>query len=81
MFVCEWSYMKYLRPIYINQQENTTNLNNSFSIENDKRAAQVELEPTAYCLLGRCSTTKLPRQLNGWVESKLYKGNWSNLTR
>ena len=26
-----------------------------------------------YCLLGRHSTTELPRQLNGWVESKQYK--------
>ena len=36
-------------------------------------AAQVGLEPTTYCLLGRCSTAKLPRQLNGWIESKQYK--------
>ena len=43
------------------KQGNPTNLNNSFSIENEKRAAQVGLEPTTYCLLGRCSTTKLPR--------------------
>ena len=38
-------YMKTLRPIYI-KTGNTTNLNNSFSIENEKRAAQVGLEPT-----------------------------------
>ena len=30
--------------------------------------ARVRLEPTTYCLLGRCSTT----ELNGWVKSKLY---------
>ena len=51
--------MKTLRPTYINKQGNTTNLNNSFSIENEKRAAQVGLEPTTHCLLGRCSTTEL----------------------
>ena len=38
------------------RQGNTTNLNVSFSMENEKRAAQVGLEPTAYCLRGRCST-------------------------
>ena len=33
-------------------------------MENEKRAAQVGLEPTTLYLLGR---------LNGWVESKQYK--------
>ena len=73
-----------LLDLYKSKQGNTTNLNNSFSIENEKRAAQVRLEPTTYCLLGRRSTIKLPRKVNGWVESKQYiqgKGNWSNLTR
>ena len=63
---------------YING--NTTSLNNSFSKENEKRAAQVGLESTTYCLLGRCSTTKLLRQLNGWVESKQYKERVIGLT-
>ena len=57
----------------INKQGNTTNLNNSFFTENEKRAAQVGLESTTYCLLGRCSSSKLQRQLNGWAESKLRK--------
>ena len=37
-------------------QGNTTNVNISFSMENEKRAAQVGFEPTTYCLRGRCST-------------------------
>ena len=65
-------------------QGNTTNLNISFSIEYEERAAQVGLEPTTYCLLGRCSTTKLPRQLNGWPLGRIKAiqgtGNQSNLT-
>ena len=32
------------------------NLNISFSMENEKIAAQVGFEPTTYCLRGRCST-------------------------
>ena len=40
----------------------------------EKRAAQVGLEPATLYLLGRCSTTELPRQLNGWVESRQHKG-------
>ena len=35
-------------------QGNTTNLNISFSM--DKKAAQVGIKPTTYCLQGRCST-------------------------
>ena len=66
--------------LHKSKQGNTTNLNNSFSMENEKRAAQVGLEPTTYCLLGRCSTTKLLRQLNGWVESKQYKARAIDLT-
>ena len=40
------------------KQDNITNLNISFSMENEKIAAQVGLEPqhTLYCLQGRCST-------------------------
>ena len=38
------------------KQGNTTNLNISFSMENEKRAAQVGFKPTTYCLRGRCST-------------------------
>ena len=47
-------YMGTVRPK--SRQGNTTNLNISFSTENEKRAAQVGLEPTTYCLRGRCST-------------------------
>ena len=48
--------MKTLRSIYVNKNKaNTTNLNNSFFTEKEKRAAQVGFEPTTYCLLGRCS--------------------------
>ena len=50
-------HMTTLRLTYVNEQGNTTNLNVSIK----QRAAQVGLEPTTYCLLGRCSTTKLPR--------------------
>ena len=64
-------HMGIARPKPI-QGNTTTNLNISFSIENEKRAAQVGLEPTTHCLLGRCSTTELPRQLNRWVESRQY---------
>ena len=42
-----------------------------------KRAAQAGLEPATHCLLGRCSTTELPRQLNGWAESRQYKESLS----
>ena len=38
------------------KQGNTTNLNISFFMKNEKRAAQVRFEPTTYCLRGRCST-------------------------
>ena len=66
--------------LHKSKQGNTTNMNISFSIENEKRAAQVGLEPTTYCLLRRCSTTKLLRQLNGWVESRQYKARATSLT-
>ena len=69
-----------LLDLHKSKQGNTTNLNISFSIENEKRAAQVGLEPTTYCILSRCSTTKLPRQLNGWVESRQYKARATSLT-
>ena len=42
--------------------------------------AQVGLEPTTCCLLGRCSTTELPRQLNGWVKPRQYKTRATDLT-
>ena len=69
-----------LLDLYKSKQGNTTTLNISFSIENEKRATQVGLEPMTYCLLGRCSTTELPRQLNGWVESRQYKTRATSLT-
>ena len=56
----------------INKQGKTTNLNKSFFTENEKKSAQVGFKPTTSCLLGKCLTTELPWQLNGWVESKLY---------
>ena len=59
-----------LLDLHKSKQGNTTNQSNSLFKE--KRAAQVGLEPTTYCLLGRCSTTELPRQLNGWVELRKY---------
>ena len=61
--VCAWK----LLDLHKSKQGNTTKLNISFP--NEKTAAQVGLEPTTHCLLGRCSTTELPRQLDGWVES------------
>ena len=44
-----------LLDLHKSKQGNTTNLNISSSVEKEKRAAQVGLEPTTYCLLGRCS--------------------------
>ena len=41
-----------LVDLHKSKQGNTTNLNISFSMENEKRDAQVGLEPTTYCLLG-----------------------------
>ena len=40
--------------VHKSKQGNTTNLNISFSMENEKRAAQVGYEPTTHCLRGRC---------------------------
>ena len=37
---------------YTNKQHNTTNLNNSLSIENEKRAPQVGLKPTTHSYRG-----------------------------
>ena len=52
-----WTFSKYMGTVRTkSKQGNTTNLNISFSMENEKRAAQVGFEPTAYCLRGRCST-------------------------
>ena len=61
------------------KQGDTTNLNISFSMENEKKAAQVGLEPTTYCLRGRCSThwATEAAQLAGLNQGK---GNQSNLT-
>ena len=69
-----------LVDLHKSKQGNTTNLNIFFSIENEKRAARVGFKPTTYCLLGRCSTTELPRQLNGWVEPRQYKARAISLT-
>ena len=47
----DYVYMKTLKPTYVHctymyMYVNTTDLNNSSFIENEKRAAQVGLEPT-----------------------------------
>ena len=47
-------YMGTVRPK--SKQGNTTNMNISFSIENDKRAAQLGFQHMTYLLQGRCST-------------------------
>ena len=49
---CIWKQL----DLHKSKQGNTTNMNISFSMENEKRAAQVGLEPTTHCLRGRCST-------------------------
>ena len=54
-----------LLDIHKSKQGNTTNLNISFSMENEKRAAQVGLEPTTYCLLGKCSTSDVQSNMSG----------------
>ena len=38
-----------------------------------KNAVQTGLEPTTHCLRGKCSTTELPWQPNGWTKSRQYK--------
>ena len=52
--MCVHTCMGTVRPK--SKQGNTTNLNISFSMEKEKRAAQVGFKPTTYCLRGRCST-------------------------
>ena len=47
-------YMGTVRPK--SKQGNTTNMNICFSIENDKRAAQLGFQHMTYLLRGRCST-------------------------
>ena len=61
--------MKTLRPINIKQGRQLTQTTLFSFLE--KRAARVGFEPTTHCLLADALTTELPRQLNGWVESKL----------
>ena len=53
---------------YINKQGNTTNLNNSFFTERKKELLRWDSKAAD------ALTTKLPRQFNGWVKPKLYKG-------
>ena len=72
-------YMELL-DVHKSNQGNTTNLNISFSIENEEKKRAAQVEPTTYCLLGRCSTTELLRQLNGRVESRQYKARATSLT-
>ena len=66
------------------KKSKATDLSSLNSLE--KRAAQAKLEPVTHRLLGRCSTTELPRQLNGWARSRQYmdlhkskQGNTTNL--
>ena len=68
-----------LLDLHKSKQGNTNNLNIFFSMENEKRAAQVGLEPTTYCLLGRCSTNCRGSSA-GWVESRQYKERTTSLT-
>ena len=49
-------FMWKLLDLHKSKLGNTTNLNISFSMENENRAAQVGFKPTTYCLRGRCST-------------------------
>ena len=66
---------KTFKMYYTYKQDNKTNLYDSFFIEKEMEKELLRWdsnEPMTYCLLGRCSTTKLPRELNGWVEPKLY---------
>ena len=73
--------MDTIRP-HGSRQGNTKPPNISFSVENEKIAAQVGLGPTTYCLLGKYSTTELPRKLSwlGQLKAIQGKGNQSNLT-
>ena len=66
-----------LLDLHKSKQGNTTNLNISFS--NEKRAAQVGFEHTAY--EADVLPTELPRQPSWLGQIKVYKGNQSNLTR
>ena len=60
--------------LHKSKRGNTTNLNNSFSMENEKELLRWDSNPRhTASYIGRCSTTELPRQLNGWVESRQYK--------
>ena len=54
--VCMWELLDL--HVHKSKEGNTTNLNVSFSVENEKRAAQVGIEPMIYCLRGRCSTNQ-----------------------
>ena len=69
-----------LLDLHKSKQGNTTNMNISFSMENEKRAAQVELEPTTY--EADALPTELPWQLSwlGRIKVIQGKGNQSNLT-
>ena len=64
------------------KQGNTTNLNISFSMENEERAAQVGFKPTTYSYEADALPTELPRQLSwlGRINAVQDKGNQSNLT-
>ena len=74
--------MKTVRPK--SKQGNTTNLNISFSMENEKGAAQVGFKLTTYCLRGRCSNNcqlSYRGSSAGWVESWQYKPRVTCLTK
>ena len=63
--------MKTLRPINIKQGK-TTNSNNYFFSEKKKELLGWDSNPRHTAFYADALTTELPRQLNGWVESKLY---------
>ena len=65
------NYMKTLRPINIKQGK-ITNQNNSFFSEKKEELLGWDSDPRHTACQADVLTTELPRQLNGWVESKLY---------
>ena len=60
-----WTFSKYMGTVRSkSKQGNTTNLNISFSMENEKRAAQV----------GDALPTEVPRQLSWLIQIKAIQG-------
>ena len=63
-----------LLDLHKSKQGNTTNLNISFSMENEKKSCSGGLKPTTYCLRGRCSIDQLSYRGSSvdWAESRQY---------